>query len=96
MFRRHAAHLCFIWARMRVIDESKASSRIKLVQMSFEDFLEALTLLATVKAIPTDGDVANARCHDGGELLLRLQTDTDRHHQFLEDFKNNVRCLTAL
>ncbi len=40
----------FIWSRMRVIDESKDASRRKMIHLSFEDFLECIVRLSTMKA----------------------------------------------
>ena len=33
--------LCFVWSRMRVVDENSPSSRARLEQLFFVDFLEA-------------------------------------------------------
>ena len=33
--------LIFVWSRMRVVDEASAKERARLLQLSFEDFLEA-------------------------------------------------------
>ena len=48
---------CFVYARLRAIKESTTKGRAKLLQLSFEDSLEAIVRLATFKALPTDADV---------------------------------------
>ena len=63
----------------------------KIVQLNFTDFLEALCLVANLKAIPTARDVSAARCKDGGELLLRLAAEPAQQAQFHEDYKKNMR-----
>ena len=74
---------CFAWCRMRVVDESSDASRPKLVQLSFEDFLEALVRVATAKAMPTDADLEAAQYSDAGRYLLALRDDPARHDAFL-------------
>ena len=52
---------CFMFSRMRVIKEGLRSGRAKVLQLSFEDMLEAIVRLAMLKALPIDSDL-------GGEI----------------------------
>lgn len=72
-FTHRDATLAFIWARMRVADEFAEESKLKLQNLCYEDFLEALVRVATMKALPTDEEVEEASCADGGEMLLKLR-----------------------
>ncbi len=67
------ATTCFVNARMRVIDEYAKGSMIKVKNLSFEDFLEALVRVATMKALPTEEEVADAGCDDAGGFFLKLK-----------------------
>ena len=58
---------------MRVIDEGAKRSRQKVVNLSFEDFLEALVRCATMKSTPTEEDVSEAGYADAGEFVLELK-----------------------
>jgi len=63
---------CFMWARMRVADETNIVERRKMCNLKFVDFLEALCRMATMKTMPTDDEVEAAGCADGGEMLLKM------------------------
>jgi hypothetical protein len=75
---------CFVGCRLRVVNEGSKHGRKRLLQLSYEDFLEALVRIATLKALPTDIDVHDGvvlgggserhQCADGGELLLHLMS----------------------
>ena len=65
--------LTFSWSRMRVIDPDILESKIKLLQLSFEDFLEAIVRTASLKAIPDDEEVYDYECEDAGEFILKLR-----------------------
>lgn len=73
----------FIWSRMRAIVESADASRAKIIQLSFEDFLEALVRVAAAKAMPTDSDLEEAGAADSGQYLLDLERDPGRREKFL-------------
>ena len=62
----------FAFSRMLVVDEASIKGRAKLIQLRFEDFLEALVRLAFVKALPTDEEIAQRGCTHAGEFLLDL------------------------
>jgi len=63
---------CFMWSRMRVADETNIAERRKMCNLRFEDFLEALCRMATMKCMPTDDEVAQCGCSDGGHMLLSM------------------------
>lgn len=44
-------------ARMRCVDVQAAESRVRLTQLGFEDYLEAIVRCATIKVLPSDEDV---------------------------------------
>ena len=52
VFTPREGTLAFIWSRMKVIEEQSKASRRKLLHLSFEDFLEAIVRLSTMKALP--------------------------------------------
>ena len=81
---RHAT-LCFVWSRMRVVDEAKASSRARMVHLTFEDFLEALVRVACMKSFPTDRQIEQAGCADAGHFLLQLQCYPSLHAEFVAE-----------
>ena len=78
-FTLREAMLAFVWARMRVADELAAESKAKLHHLSFEDFLDAFVRIATMKALPTDDEVHEYGCEDGGEFLLQLRDSPAEH-----------------
>ena len=84
-FTPREATLCFVWSRMRVVDESCATSRRRLVHLGFEDFLEAIVRLCTMKALPTDDQIDEAGAEDAGEFILELQKDPKAWDNFLSE-----------
>ena len=70
---RHGTY-CFIWSRMAVVgNEDDDAVRVKMVHLYFEDFLEALVRLSTMKGWPTDEEISKAGYTDAGEFLINLQ-----------------------
>ena len=59
-FTQREAILAFVWSRHRVIDERIKGSRVKLTNLSLEDFYEALMRVSTMKALPTDDELTEA------------------------------------
>jgi len=78
--------LCFVWSRMRVVDEARGASRLKMIHLSFEDFLEAIVRMSTMKALPDDEEMASAGSTDAGRHLLELRhTSPQMYEDFLKD-----------
>lgn len=75
--------LSFSWSRLRVIDETTERARAKQLQLSFEDFLEAFSRVASMKALPTDEDIRNSNSPDAGGFLLRLRAVPNELSEFL-------------
>ena len=59
-FTQREAILAFVWSRHRVIDERIKGSRVKLTNLSLEDFYEALMRVSVMKALPTDDELTEA------------------------------------
>uniref|UniRef100_A0A7S3BD38 Uncharacterized protein n=1 Tax=Haptolina ericina TaxID=156174 RepID=A0A7S3BD38_9EUKA len=74
-FSQRDMALVFSWSRLRVIDERPMKSRVRLTQLSFEDFCEAICRLAFDKALPTEEEAFDADCEDGGEFLLNMMAE---------------------
>ena len=55
-FNENEASWSFVFARMRVIREASERGRTRQLQLSFEDFLEVLVRIASIKALPYDSD----------------------------------------
>jgi len=64
--------LCFLWSRMRVVDEQDPKGRLRLMHLSFEDWLEALCRVATLKSLPTDEEIAEAEAPNAGVYMKEL------------------------
>ena len=71
-FTSREASLTFVWARLREIDERPTKAKSRMMQLSFEEFLEALIRVASLKVIPLDDEVEEAGCEDAGELMSHL------------------------
>jgi len=82
-FSMREAKLSFIWSRMRAIDELHPKCRVKIYNLTLEDFYEALVRIADLKAWPTDDEICNppprvvpqapgGGFEDAGQLLLHL------------------------
>jgi hypothetical protein len=78
------AMLAFVWSRQLVVDERLHANRVKLLNLGFEDFMEALIRTSTMKALPTDDELALAylsddssfeHVPDAGEFMLTMRRD---------------------
>ena len=52
-FTRLEASQCFLWARMRSIDDGSMRARMKTTHLCLEDFYEALVRVATTACLPS-------------------------------------------
>lgn len=71
-FTAREATLAFMWSKMHVANVSEASERRQLLHLGFEDFMEALVRIATMKCLPTDDEVAISGFDDAGQMLLAM------------------------
>ena len=78
------ATLCFMASRMLVIDSHTEKGKKKCESIRLEDFLEAMCHVATLKALPTEEEVASSGCADAGEYLIKLETEHPMKLQQLE------------
>ncbi len=77
--------LCFLSARMVKINTHTDAGRWHQASLPFEGFLEALVRVATLKAMPTPGEVAEAGCADAGEYMIKLrETEPNEWQQIVE------------
>ena len=74
-FTNREAAIIFCWSRMLVVDEFK--HRTKFTNMTFEDFLEALVRMATMKALPGQQELEDAGYADAGLYLLEMKANGD-------------------
>ena len=74
-FTAREVALTFVWSRMRVIEEENLEGKTKNIQLSFEDFVEAIIRVATLKAFPLDEEIFDYDCEDAGEYILKLRAD---------------------
>jgi hypothetical protein len=84
-FTAREVPLVFVWSRMRVVDEDMIDSKVKVLQLSFTDFLEALVRMATMKALPTEEQIFDHDAEDAGAMLLKLRGDPMAYKRFLAE-----------
>jgi hypothetical protein len=72
-FTSREVAISFAWSRMRVVNTDVFASKIKMLQLSFEDFLEALVRVAALKALPNDEEIYDYECEDAGDFILKLR-----------------------
>ena len=82
-FVQRDVSICFVTSRLRAVKEADTKGRAKLLQLSFEDFLEVLVRVATRKALPTDDEVRKAGYEDGSEHLFQLKLEPKAWSAFL-------------
>lgn len=82
-FREREASLCFVWSRMRVLDLRPLKAKVKLTQLSFEDFLEGLVRVSCLKTLPTQEQVFDAECEDAAEFILTMREKPDEYAAFV-------------
>jgi hypothetical protein len=82
-FTRPDAALCFVWARMAVFNEMSKSDRSRFLQMDFEEFVEALIRVASIKLLPRRSEAKAFGFADVGATVLRLKASS-RYEAFLQ------------
>jgi len=96
----------FSLAQIRSSHDHSHTQEMRLRQLSFEDFLEAIVRLAYVCALPTLDEVHETGAADGGDFLLALATGAEgtfrqfiarRTGSWLEQPRQRIhRCLSML
>ena len=90
-FTVREASLAFLWSRMRVVDDTSKHSKLRLENLSLEDFYEALIHVALMKALPTDWEIEEAGMDDAGEFILRMrETNASEFRKW--SLENAARC----
>jgi hypothetical protein len=82
--------LNFVWARMLVIDETATAGRKKIIQLTFEDFLELLVRFAYLFALPNDQDIFDLGVQHAGEYLEWLEGHPDEQDSFRRARSKNM------
>ena len=67
------AKMIFKWSRIRTSRGYGDTAEIRLRNLFFEDFLEAIVRLACIAALPSDAEVEASRLSDAGEFLMALR-----------------------
>ena len=75
----HTAMQAFSLARIRCCQDSSNAQEMRLRNLLFEDFLEALVRLAHLLALPTLEMVREAAAADAADFLLALHADAPSH-----------------
>ena len=60
----------FIWSRIRSCVDLSDREEMRVRNLFFEDFLEALVRLASTMALPTDAEIEASGAQDAGEFML--------------------------
>uniref|UniRef100_A0A7S4C291 Uncharacterized protein n=1 Tax=Chrysotila carterae TaxID=13221 RepID=A0A7S4C291_CHRCT len=72
-FTLREATLVFVWSRLHVVKEEEEASRRRMINLCYEDFLEAIVRSSTMKALPTDELLRAANFDDAGQYMLHLR-----------------------
>ena len=83
-FQQRDGTLIFVFSRLRVVDEESERGKRKLSTLSFEDFLEALVRVATMKALPTRAELALLGARDAGTFLIELRSNPTTYAAFVK------------
>ena len=81
------ARMIFLWSRIRTAKDYNDRSEMKLRNLFFEDFLEAVVRLAFCIALPTDAEIIEANMGDAGDFLLLMATNQDVMLEFVSSRK---------
>ena len=85
-FQQREGVLCFVQSRMRAVDEESERGKKRMKHLNFEDFLEALVRVSTMKALPTDEEVEEAGVADGGDFVLRLRQNSSDYQAWIDEW----------
>jgi hypothetical protein len=68
----------YVWSRMWAFDDGSVAARRKVTNLWFEDFLEAIVRVATMKSLPDMQEVIYAGFSDCGEYLMELKATGEK------------------
>uniref|UniRef100_A0A7S4C2M6 Uncharacterized protein n=1 Tax=Chrysotila carterae TaxID=13221 RepID=A0A7S4C2M6_CHRCT len=78
--------LCFLASRMAVINESSHDSRMRMVNLTFEDFMEAIVRMSCLKALPTVEEIDDEGCGNAAEFYAQLKASQTRYESFVNEY----------
>ena len=71
---------------MLVVDGWTEKGHLRETDLPFEGFLEALCRVSTLKALPTDREIAMSGCSDAGRYMVWLRVqDEEAYHALLAE-----------
>ena len=79
--------MIFKWSRIRSARDHSDMSEVRLRNLYFEDFIEALVRVCTTIALPTDAEVTESGLADGGEYLRVLRTSDKEFQRYVSKQK---------
>ena len=83
-FQQREGAMCFVFSRLRVIDEESKRGKTRIHHLTFEDFCEAVVRLATMKALPTTAELLLLGANDCGTFLTELRANPQGYNAFVE------------
>ena len=90
MMSFYEAKQIFMWARIRSINDNSRHSLIKLRNLYFEDFMEAMVRLAMLLPLPTTDDIEELGVKDAGIYMISLRRESPvTYKQFILDKRGN-------
>lgn len=72
-FSRRDVGNVYIWSRLWAFDDGSIGARRKVTNLFFEDFLECLVRIATMKSLPSMEEIIYAGFSDCGDYLIDLK-----------------------
>ena len=78
------AALAWAWSRTAVVDEATAWGHVQATHLPFTGFCEALCRVATLKALPTEEEVAFQFSNAHQFLTFHEQNSQEKYAEFLE------------
>lgn len=83
-FQQREGVLCFVQSRLRAVDEESERGKKRMKHMNFEDFLEAIVRVSTMKALPTTSELLLAGYADAGLYMVGLMANPTAYNVFVE------------